>query len=114
MKDPKARQLFEQVLQKTKAGRITWAPTANLSEFQTVLPGELALLIAKTFERDSYGNPDEQIVMTLRGGDEELLRVTAGDTITWPEFSELYELARRRALGVDAKVDKLLGDLARM
>lgn len=114
MNDPKARQLFEQVLQKTNAGRITWAPTANLSEFQTVLPGEFALLISKSFEPDSYGNPDEQIAMTLRGEDGELLRVTSGNTISWSEFSELYELARRRALGVDAKVDKLLGDLARM
>ena len=114
MEDPKARQLFDQILQKTKAGRITWSPTANDSEFLTVLPGELALLISKTYERDSYGNPDEQGVMILRGEDGELLRVEHGETFTWSEFSELYELARRRALGVDAKVDKLLGDLARL
>jgi len=60
MEDPKARQLFLQVLQKTKAGRITWTPTANDSEFLTVLPGELDLLISKTYERDNYGNPEEQ------------------------------------------------------
>jgi len=52
--------------------------------------------------------------MVLRGEDAELLRITADDGIGWPVFAELYELARRRALGVDAKVDKLLGDLARM
>jgi hypothetical protein len=114
MEDPKTRQLFLQVLQKTKAGRITWTPTANESEFLTVLPGELALLISKTYEPDSYGNPDEQAAMVLRGEDGELLRVEPGDTFNWSEFAELYELARRKALGVDAKVDKLLGDLARM
>jgi hypothetical protein len=115
MKDPKARQLFEQVLQKTKAGRIIWERTANDSEFLTVLPGGLALKISKTYEDDSYGNPDEQGAMVLRGEDGELLRVRPdGDVISWSEFSELYEFARRKALSVDATVDKLLGDLARM
>jgi len=114
MEDPKARQLFQQVLQKTKAGRITWTPTANDSEFLTVLPGELALLISKSYEPDNYGNPEEQGAMVLRGEDGELLRVEPGGAFNWPEFAELYELARRKALGVDAKVDKLLGDLARM
>jgi hypothetical protein len=114
MKDPKARQLFDQVLQKTKDGRISWAPARTDSGFITVLPGDLALMVSKTYEPDSYGNPDEQISMALIGEDRELLRVAAGETIDWPEFSELYELARRKALGVDAKVDKLLGDLARM
>lgn len=115
MEDPKARQLFLQVLQKTKAGRITWTPTANEAEFLTVLPGELALVISKTFEPDSYGNPDEQGVMVLRGEDGELLQLTPDHgVINWSEFAELFELARRKALGVDARVDKLLGDLARM
>jgi hypothetical protein len=114
MKDPKARKLFEQVLEKTEAGRIRWAPTANDSEFETILPGELALIVSKTYEPDSYGNPDEQIAMTLRGEDRELLRVTSGETVSWVEFGELYERARRNALGVDDKVDKLLGDLARL
>lgn len=114
MEDLKGRQLFHQVLQKTKVGRITWTPTANEAEFLTVLPGELALLVSKTYEPDSYSNPDEQGAIVLRGEDGELLRMEPGESITWPEFSELYELARRKALGVDAKVDKLLGDLARM
>jgi hypothetical protein len=50
--------------------------------------------------------------MTLRGERELLSSDIRG--YKWPEFSELYEFARRKALGVDAKVDKLLGDLARM
>jgi hypothetical protein len=115
MKDPKDRKLFEQILEKTKVGRIIWEPTANDSEFLTVLPGGLALKISKTYEDDSYGNPDEQGALVLNGEDGELLRMTPdGDVITWSEFSELYEFARRKALRVEAKVDKLLGDLARL
>jgi hypothetical protein len=47
--------------------------------------------------------------MILRGEDAELLQVTPADGIGWPQFAELYELARRKALGVDAKVDNLTG-----
>ena len=109
MDDPKGRQLFDEISSKTKAGKISWKPTANESEFLTVLPGGLALLISV----DEYRIPCR--LMVLKGEDlDELLRVTAGEAVDSQEFDELYELARRNALGVDAKVDKLLLDLARM
>jgi hypothetical protein len=115
MQDPKAQALFHQVLQKTKAGRVAWSPTAIDSQFLTVLPGGFTFVISKTEERDSWGSTYEQLTVVLRGEDDaELLQVTPDIGIDRPDFVELYELARRKALGVDAKVDKLIGDLARL
>jgi hypothetical protein len=111
MDDSKARELFQQVLHKTKAGRIQWTPTANEFEFLTVLPGGFSLRVSKTY--DEIGE-DEQLAVVLRSEDGELLRSTPTDDVGWEGFAELYEFARRKALGVDAKVDKLLGELARM
>jgi hypothetical protein len=115
MEDPKGLQLFQEVLSKTKAGRIKWQPTASEYEYVAVLPGGFTLAVLTFFERDSWGNSEEGIALVLRGDEGELLRVSGGtDGVTWTELSGLRELARRQALRVDAKVDKLLGELAKL
>jgi hypothetical protein len=114
MEDAKASQLFREVLAKTKAGRITWEPTANDSYF-SILPGGFVVSIQRSYEQDSWGNGVEQMDLKLRSGDQELLRVTPDvDGVESTGLRELYELARRHALGVDAQVDRLLGELAKL
>src|SRR5882724_11647588 len=115
MDDPKALKLFQEVILKTKAGRIKWEPTANETEFFAVLPGGVTVSIVKWVEKDSWRKDDDFIAMVLRSDDRELLRVTpANDGVEWAGLAELYEYARRQALRVDSTVDKLLGELAKL
>src|SRR5512135_2449305 len=105
MEDPKALQLFQEVLAKTKAGRIVWEPTASESEYFSVLPGGFTIVALTWDERDEWGNKSPQVALALRAGDQELLRVTPDvDGVGWQGLNELFEFARRRALQVDAAV----------
>jgi hypothetical protein len=115
MDDPKARKLFQEILRKTREGRLGWEATASESHFFTVLPGGFTVAIEYSSERDQWGNPEDQFALVLRGTDGDLLKVTpAVDGVALEELGLLYELAKRQALGVDATVDKLLGELAKM
>jgi hypothetical protein len=115
MEDSKALQLYQEVLSKTKSGRIKWEPSANESQYFAVMPGGFVLAIVETKERDSWGNEELQHVLVLRGDERELLRVTTEvDGASWSGLNELFEFARRQALRVDANVDRLLGELAKL
>ena len=115
MEDPKGLQLFQEVLAKTKAGRIRWEPTANELQYFSVLPGGVTLSVVETHEKDNWGSDVQDLVLVLRSDERELLRVTSDiDDVGWKGLSELYELARRQALRVDAAVDKVLGELAKL
>ena len=78
MEDPKALQLFQEVLTKTKAGRIRWEPTASETEFFSVLPSGSHSAVSMSRERNSYGNYlGDEFALVLRNGEQDLLRVTA-------------------------------------
>src|SRR5579871_4662007 len=106
--DAKALQLFQEVLAKTKAGKIRWEPLAVDNEFFAVLPGPFTINVS-TRPMDSWGTAEYELVLRDQG--HELIRVWDNNTGE-PGVAELYELARRQALRVDANVDKLLGELA--
>jgi hypothetical protein len=112
MEDAKALQLFREILAKTKAGRIKWEPTANESEYFSILPGGFVVSIQRSQQQYNWG-VDDHVALKLRNGDQEFLRVTS-DVDGAAGLRELYELARRQALGVDAEVDRLLGELAKL
>lgn len=115
MEDPKGAELFQEVLSKTRIGRIKWEPSASESEYFTVLPGGFTLSIQRSTQQNGWGNDETVFVLVLRDEDRELLQVTTDiDGVTWRELNELYESARRQALNVDAKVDKLLGVLTKL
>lgn len=115
MQDPKALQLFREVLAKTKAGRVRWEPTANETEFFSVLPSGSTLLVSMSRERNSYGDyVGDEFALVLRNGEQDLLRVASNVEGVGLGLSELYEFARRQALRVDATVDQVLGDLAKL
>jgi len=113
MEDAKALQLFRQILEKTKERRIKWEPTANESEYFSVLPG--GFIVSISYEQDRWGMVLNRISLTLRAGDQELLRVTPDvDGVEESGLRELYEIVRRQDVGVDAQVDRLLGELAKL
>jgi hypothetical protein len=112
MEDPKALQLFREVLAKTEAGRIRWEPTASDLEYFSVLPGGFTIVVRPYRDWD---NPVQQYLLVLSNGDQELLRVTPDvDEVGLEGLEKLHEFARRRALRVDEAVDKLLGELAKL
>ena len=65
---------------------------------------------------NSYGDYlGDDFALVLRNGEQDLLRVAADvDESRLAGLSELYEFARRHALRVDATVDQVLGDLAKL
>jgi hypothetical protein len=126
MEDPKALQLFREVLNKTRSGRINWEASASEFGYFAVLPGG-SLTLMKIGGLASHGLAGltesladnllgRDYVLTLSGEeDQDLLRVTSQvGGVTLPEFNELFERAKRQALRVDAKVDRLLGELAKL
>ncbi len=114
MQDPNALSLFHEILGKTRAGRISWEPTASESTFIAPLPGGLLAKVEPTVDWEN-GDRIESSALVLEGEEGELLRITSTiDGLGWDDLATLHELAKRRALGVDAKVKKLLGELAKM
>jgi len=115
MDDPKAYQLFHEVLSKTRVGRIKWAPTADESEYVAVLPGDFILGVLKFIDQNPHGHEIERLALALRSDDREILRVTDDvDGVSRIDLKELYESARRQAVRDDAKVDQLLSELAKL
>jgi hypothetical protein len=90
MEDTKAREFFDGVLSKTRAGRIRWQPTAEDSHYIAAIGGQFTLSIAQ-FERP-YSVPDTSYSLTLKDQDgRELTRVTSDDAgIALREIQELY------------------------
>src|SRR5215469_11376935 len=113
MEDVKALQLFKQILAKTQKGRLGWEPTARSNEYFCVLPGGFIVSITLSKETNGWGDViNEKTELTLSAEDQVLLRVTPEvDGVGADGMGELYELARRQALGVNAQVDKVLGEL---
>jgi hypothetical protein len=118
MEDLKALKLFQEVLAKTKAGRIKWELTASETQYSSILPSGHTLLVSMSHRETKWGDPlpdDFALVLRDRDAEQDLFRVTPDvDGVGEEGLSELYEFARRRALQVDATVDQVLGDLAKL
>jgi len=114
--DAKAVQFFEEVLSKTRAGKLRWEPTAVESDYIAAVGGQFTLSVAEYERENRYSQPIMQHSLTLK--DQEgrtLTRVTdMDDGIAEAEMRELYETARRQALHVDEKIESLLGALSKL
>jgi hypothetical protein len=98
-------QLLRIIHGKTKNGELVWEKTANSSEFQvafaknSITIGGAAGITPTLRIFNEEGNLLEEIgVLTTSGTERDLLK-------------EVWELARRRALGVDQAIDELLAEL---
>jgi len=110
MEDPKVLKVFQEVLAKTKAGKIRWEASASENDYFAVLPGGFTVAIAFV---DMLPIDVGRFALTLRQDDQEIFQ-TFSESTSWGHLQELYALARGQALRVDAKVDELLGELAKM
>ena len=117
MLDAKAVRFFEEVLSKTRAGKIRWEPTAIELNYIAAVGGHFTLSLAEyERERRYLGLPSMAHSLALK--DQEgrtLTNVTdMDDGIPEADIRELYETARRQALHVDEKIDSLLGELSKL
>jgi hypothetical protein len=114
MNDIKAVRFLQELLFKTKQGKIHWQQTANDQSYVAALGGKFGLAISC----GAYVLPVSGLVLTVDEGGRELVRIA-------PEASEagavtlilrdLYETAMRQAVAVDDdKLDTVLEELHRL
>jgi hypothetical protein len=119
----KERELVERLLARTADGTIYWEPTAKEGEYATAFAGNtvvsvrrrselemsLPVVTAGTFELE----PIYEYKLTVKRQDKgEILAIWGvGGGVTKRELAQLYEAARRSALGTDAALDAVLDAL---
>src|SRR2546423_1624241 len=108
MEDQKAVALFQEILEKTRSGRIKWEPTADEDSFVASVGGKFTILIAQT--------PEEGPALVLKDADDRVLMTVRYDTngVDFSELRDLRDMVRRRALRVDEKVDEVLTELGKL
>ena len=100
--------LVDFLLAETEKGDVKWEATARLEQFTTSLKGKYNVTIDRPFNPNPFANPND-IPYRLRladAEDRELLVLTEGDHA---RISNLFDLARRTSLNVDAAIDEILG-----
>jgi len=112
MENDQALALFDEILVRTKEGRIPWEPLGS-DTLLAAIKGKRSLLLMPYTTTDSWGNERGGPSLTVKdSSDRELLRVTSEIEGVRPEaLQELYEAARRQAFKVDEQVQDLLSDL---
>jgi hypothetical protein len=91
------------VVQQTKEEKIQWESTADDEKFIVSLKGKYKVAIDRAY-RD--GEPYDYLTL-LDDSDRELLRVYDSETSM---VAQLFELAKRNSLNVDAAIDEIMSD----
>jgi len=112
MEDAQALALLDEILVRTKEGRIPWEPLGS-DTLLAAIKGKRSLLLVPYTTTDSWGNGRGAPSLTVKdASDRELLRVTSEiEGVNQEALQELYETARRQAFKVDEQVQDLLSDL---
>jgi len=98
---------FQEVLSKTRAGRIRWQPTASESAFCATIPGGYAVGLAS-----AEGGGVKRIALTLVELGQTLLTVVGVSDVSGLEMDELFTLAQAQTEQADSKVDTAIEALA--
>jgi hypothetical protein len=115
MIDLKIIKVFEDVLSKTKDGKISWEPTAQGGSFIAAIGGQFSLSISaqadveSTFAASLLGGSPEKYTLVLRDMHERIATVTDRDEgIRAGAMRELYETVRWQALHGGEKINRAL------
>ena len=93
------------VYERTKSGAIKWEQTSRDNEFQTSFPN-YSILVQTT--------PQGYVLKICNDSGQVIEELSWMDAVasSFMEMPELFELARRQAMGVEQALDELLGELA--
>ncbi len=115
----KRMELLWELIKATKEGRVAWHPTARLGEFTCALQGHFGALVSKADAGEGrlrMLDTDDRELLSI--SDSEALRfgtdtymAAIGEPLAGPPVSELFELARSRALHVDHAIDEVIQGL---
>lgn len=109
MKDEKLVRLARLLYERTKDGDIRWEETALRDTFQCSFPSYSVLISQKSFS----GLADPKPMRILKICNEEGKTIEEISDAAPPlsgriELKELFELARRDAMGVEKALDEIL------
>ncbi len=110
----KLAKIIVKLVERTKAGSVTWEETGNRGVFQAAFPG----YTIQVFSRENEDDPDvlDYIVRIVNEEGnvlEEVADLELREVMEHPlsTMKELYGLARRSALGVDEALNRILSSL---
>ncbi len=122
MTEQKLWELIKKICHQTQEGKITWDATVSKNRFQTAFP-KFTVEIGEYETSGQYGEESMDYRLTINDESGKALEsisdvdVQTKITPTLPPgrafatMRDLYNNARRRALGVDAAIDALLSSL---
>jgi hypothetical protein len=105
MATEKDRNFVEFLLEQSRAGRVSWEATAAPNEFAAAVRGQYKVVADQQDVSEGFNaNVVERLV--LRNIDDQvLIEITSRE---WAAVRDLYEVARRNALNVDAALDDIM------
>ncbi len=108
MKEQKA-VFFQEVLSKTRAGRIRWQPTASEFAFCAVIPGGYSVGLAS-----AGAGAFERTALTLHELGRALLIVMGEMDVSQREMDEPFKLVQAQTEQADSKVETAIEALANL
>lgn len=112
MNNPKLEKLVRTLAEKTRLGELAWDESERSGVFQ--LPFSNSTVRIFTRESRAHRGDVEYVVAILNslGAEvEEISDETLGVEWAFSIMKDLYEAARRKAMGVDVAIDSILDDL---
>jgi len=116
--DSKPVRLIQQLLARSNEGKVKWEKTVNSAVYQAAFPHYSVRTFSRfnpeVDENDYFlqiFNEEGELVEEISDGD---LHVMLGQTAVPNAFKimkDLYEVARRTAMGVEAALDTILAEL---
>jgi hypothetical protein len=112
MDDPKALNLFRELLLKSTEGKIPWEATADDEIFIAPIKGKYVFEIRSYEYLDNWGNRMGDPIILFKDGDRELLTMSSDITgIDSGALKQVYQIAKRLALNIDQNIDEALNDI---
>jgi len=116
MADDKMVVLAKKLLSRTKEGKLHWEMTSHDDVYQVAFANYVVRLLSRA---GSEGPEIDYIMQILneRGqlvdevSDVDLTRLMASGETMFPAMRDLYDLARRTAMGVEQALTTLLDEL---
>lgn len=104
MTEQRTHRILSRVYDKSLKGEVAWQDTYHEGRFAVYLPDSaMTIELVTTFREPRY-----KFTITNERGTvvDEVIVASTDDAYVW--VSELYELARKKALAVEARLDSVL------